>query len=98
QRTRSESSATELFLLSVLPVNNKVRKLGIKNAEIQTLNNRIRQIARDFAVPYVDLSTPLTDADGNLASKFTDDGLHINGLGYVVVKNSLGNFISDNWQ
>jgi lysophospholipase L1-like esterase len=89
QRIRSESSETELYLLSLFPVNNAVRDIGMQNTSIQALNTRIRQIAQDFALQYIDLYTPLTDADGNLAAKFTDDGLHINGLGYVVLKNEL---------
>jgi hypothetical protein len=31
----------------------------------------------------------------NLAAKFTDDGLHVNGLGYVVVKQAIGKVMSD---
>jgi lysophospholipase L1-like esterase len=89
QRIRSESSDTELFLLSLLPVNNQVRDIGLQNNAVVAMNERIRQIARDFSVPYLDLNTPLTDANGNLAAKFTDDGLHINGLGYVVLKKEL---------
>jgi hexosaminidase len=86
QRTRSESPDSELFLMSVLPVNNKVRDVGLTNDQVRALNERIRQIAKDYALPYLDLNTPLSDADGNLAAKFTDDGLHMNGLGYVVVE------------
>lgn len=94
QRTRAESPGSELYLLSILPVNNKVRDIGMENSAIQAMNERIRQIAKDFALQYIDLYTPLTDLDGNLAAKFTDDGLHINGLGYVVVKNELTSLIA----
>jgi hexosaminidase len=86
RRTRSESPDSELLLMSVLPVNNKVRDVGLTNDQVRALNERIRQIAKDYALPYLDLNTPLSDADGNLAAKFTDDGLHVNGLGYLVVE------------
>jgi lysophospholipase L1-like esterase len=86
RRTRSESPDSELLLMSVLPVNNKVRDVGLTNDQVLALNERIRQIAKDYALPYLDLNTQLSDADGNLAAKFTDDGLHVNGLGYVVVE------------
>lgn len=95
QRTRAASANSELFLMSILPVNNQVRDVGLDNTNIQALNERIRQIAHDYALPYLDLYTPLTDATGNLAAKFTDDGLHINGLGYVVVKNAVESVMSD---
>ena len=95
QRTRTASPDTELYLLSVLPVNNKVRDIGLEHKAVQALNERIRQIAKDFALPYLDINTPLTDADGNLAAKFTDDGLHVNGLGYVVMKHEIGKVMGD---
>ncbi len=95
QRTRSESPNTELFLLSVLPVNNAVRDVGLDNTAVLALNENIRLIARNFAIPYLDIYTPLTDANGNLAAKFTDDGLHINGLGYAVLKNEIGKVMSN---
>ncbi len=93
QRTRAESPETELYLLSLLPVNNEVRNIGVENSAIQAINERIRQIAKDFALQYLDLNIPFTDADGNLAAKFTDDGLHINGLGYVLMKNELSSLV-----
>jgi lysophospholipase L1-like esterase len=89
QQVRSQSSDTELFLLSLLPVNNQVRNIGMDNDLIRAFNAGIRQIANDYAIPYLDVHSPLSDADGRLAAKFTDDGLHINGLGYVVLKNVL---------
>jgi len=53
------------------------------------MNLRISQIAKDYALPYVDLYHQLTDASGDLSLKFTDDGIHLNGLGYLVWKNTL---------
>lgn len=89
QKIRTESPDTELFLLPVLPVNNELRRSGTNNNAIDALNTRIRQIARDFALPFIDIATPLKDADGRLAAKFSEDGLHLNGLGYVVWKKEI---------
>ncbi len=89
QQIRTESPDTELYLQSILPVNNDVRHVGVKNAKILELNARILQIAHDYALPYLDIATPMKDADGNLAAKFTEDGLHLNGLGYLVWKKQL---------
>jgi lysophospholipase L1-like esterase len=93
QKIRSESPDTELYLQSLLPVNNDVRHVGVKNERILEVNARIAQIARDFALPYLDIATPLKDADGNLAAKFTEDGLHVNGLGYFVWKKEIEKFV-----
>jgi lysophospholipase L1-like esterase len=94
QKIRTDSPDTELYLQSLLPVNNDVRHVGVKNTTILEVNVRVAQIARDFSVPFLDIATPLTDANGNLAAKFTEDGLHVNGLGYSVWKKAIEGFTS----
>jgi len=89
QKIRHDSPETELILQSILPVNRKARSLPASNEEIQAMNLRISQIARDYALPYVDLYQQLTDASGDLSLKFSDDAIHLNGLGYLVWKNAL---------
>ncbi len=89
QKIRRESPGSELILQSVLPVNGAVRSLPAGNVEIQALNVRIAQIAKDYALPYLDLYSQLTDASGNLSIKFTDDGIHLNGTGYLVWKKQI---------
>lgn len=93
QKIRHESPNTELILQSVLPVNNDVRSLPASNAEIQALNARVAQIAKDYALPYLDVYSQLTDASGNLSAKFTDDGIHLNGLGYFVWKKQIETYL-----
>lgn len=93
QKIRAESPDTELYLISVLPVNNDLRKTGTTNEQVLALNARIVQIAHDFALPYLDIATPLKDADGNLAAKFSEDGLHLNGLGYAVWKHEIEQYV-----
>ena len=86
---RTQAPATQLVLESVLPVNNMIKNIGIQNAQIQDLNVRIAQIAKDFSLPFLDIYGPLTDPAGNLAARFTEDGLHLNGAGYTVWKQQL---------
>ena len=93
QKIRTESPNTELYLQSLLPVNNDVRHVGVKNAKILEVNTRIQQIARDFTLPFLDIGTPLKDANGNLSAKFTEDGLHVNGLGYAVWKKEIERYV-----
>ncbi len=95
QKIRRESPDSELILQSVLPVNSAVRSLPVGNAEIQALNVRIAQIAKDYALPYLDLYGQLTDASGNLSTRFTDDGIHLNGAGYLVWKKQIQLMMND---
>lgn len=93
QKIRSESPETELYLLSLAPVNVDQRRSGTTNERIKSMNETIRQIAGDYALPFINLYDPLAAADGNLAEKFSEDGLHLNGLGYLVVKNELEPYV-----
>lgn len=83
---RSKTPNSELFLQSVLPVNNSVKKIGVDNELIRQLNTQIIQIAKDYALPYLDINAEMMDASGNLSARFTEDGIHLNGLGYVAWK------------
>ena len=93
QKIRHESPDTELILQSILPVNNKARSLPASNVEIREMNTRIARIAKDYALPYIDLYEALIDAGGELSLRFTDDGIHLNGTGYTVWKNALEPFL-----
>lgn len=84
QRIRREMPEGQVFIQSLLPVNNMVKRCGVANADIDEMNRRLAQIAKDHALPFVNIHDLLQDASGNLAAKFTDDGMHLNGLGYQV--------------
>lgn len=86
---RSKSPQSELYLCSVPPVNNSVKRIGIENGKIQALNQKIIQIAREYALPYLDLYTVLCNPEGNLNASYTDDGIHLNGEGYLVLKSGM---------
>lgn len=83
---RKRTPDSELFLQSILPVNNDIKKLGVENETIQQLNAKIAAIAQSYALPYIDLYSQLTDANGNLSAQFTADGIHLNGAGYAIWK------------
>lgn len=90
---RTKAPSTQLVLESILPVNNQIKNVGIQNAQIQDMNVRIAQIAMDFSLPFVDIYSALTDPAGDLAARFTEDGLHLNGAGYAVWKQQLMPFL-----
>lgn len=89
QRIRRETPEAQLFVQSVLPVNNAVKHIGIENETIHELNRRLAGVAKEYAVPFTDVNALLLDASGNLAAKITEDGLHLNGMGYMVWKKAL---------
>lgn len=87
RQIEEESSTTSLVLQSILPVNNQVKNTGIKNRDIQSINKAIKAIASEKNLMYLDIAKQLSDADGNLATQYTHDGIHLNGKAYLVWKN-----------
>lgn len=80
---------TELYLQSVLPVNNIVSPTPVENDDIRTLNDGIRQLAEAKGLTFIDLYPLLLDANGNLDAAFTDDGIHLKGAAYLKWKDAI---------
>lgn len=92
ERIRRESPQTELLLVSILPVNSQVKRISLDNAIVRSLNAHIAGIARDYTLPYIDLYAECADADQRLSARLTDDGIHLNGQGYIVWKKAMERF------
>lgn len=86
QQIMTESPRTKIYLQSILPTNNSFTKFPKhqgKEAHIRALNDTLQILARQTGQTFVDLRPYLSDADGNLDSRYTNDGLHLNGEGYA---------------
>jgi lysophospholipase L1-like esterase len=65
------------------------RLLAIPNSRIQELNQKLKAIAQNEGVIYLDLYPLFADADGNLKRELSTDGLHLSPQGYLVWRNAL---------
>jgi hexosaminidase len=86
QRVKQSSPGTDLFIQSVLPVNdsigNQFHGHKKKAEDVTIVNTRLEEMATENGFVYVDLNTAFSDSDGKLNALYTNDGLHINGAGY----------------
>ncbi|GAA0536161.1 GDSL-type esterase/lipase family protein [Chitinophaga japonensis] len=83
---KAQSPATEVYVQSVFPVNDQL--IGRQyytgtNAQILALNKALQQMAAAEQVTYVDVHSHLLDADRQLDARYTYDGLHLSGMGYL---------------
>ena len=86
QRIRTDSPRTKIYLQSILPTNidfTKFPKHQGKESHIRTLNDTLQTLARQTGQTFVDLRPYLSDANGSLDARYTNDGLHLNGAGYA---------------
>ncbi len=68
---------------------NRDRLLAISNSRIREINRRLREIAGAENALYLDLYPMFTDADGNLQTELSTDGLHLNDQGYLVWRSAI---------
>ncbi len=71
---------------------NRDRLLAIPNSRIRAINRRLKEIASSENVLYLDLQPLFADADGNLPTELSTDGLHLNDRGYLVWRSALQMF------
>ncbi len=88
--TDARDAGLPLAICSVLPVWGpnwypSAEFAVRKNAQIVTLNARLRRIAADTGAIYVDYHPHLLDADGLLLHDLADDGVHPHATGYAIM-------------
>ena len=85
-RVKKESPKTKLYVESILPTNNdfvEFKNHQNKMEHIQFINKKLQEICIAEKLFYVDLYNSFLNEQGKLDKKYTNDGLHINGYGYM---------------
>lgn len=97
ERFQTESRWTRLFVQSILPVNGRdfsKFKGHYAHADAIVETNRLLQaLCEEKGVTYIDLWPALANADGLLDSRYTNDGLHLVGEGYLVWRDALKPYV-----
>lgn len=91
----SESPETQLYLYSILPVNPDIRNIPVRNEDIDFINEKIKKIAIDNQLIYIDLNSKFKNKDGLLFANYSSDGVHLNGDAYLQWKNEIGQYLAN---
>ena len=90
----------KIYIQSIYPINRTdhskvvLSTVGIReNQEIQEVNQEIKKIAKKKKIEYIDMYQELADENGNFNIYYTQDGLHLNELGYYIVTQKLTSII-----
>ncbi len=88
------SPSTKVYVQSILPTNNEFTEYKNhqnKLDQISTINSELRQICMQLSanLTYIDLNPLFSDKEGKLKKEYTNDGLHLNGAGYLLWKKLL---------
>jgi lysophospholipase L1-like esterase len=77
---------TQVFVQSILPVNNqKFVNIGV-NKKVMEINSKLREFSQKFSFQYIDLYSGFLDGNNQLDARYTIDGIHLNGQGYLAWK------------
>lgn len=91
-RIKAGSPSTHIFVQTLLPTNDSFTKFKNhyhKEAHILWLNNQLKAMAESKKATLVDLYPHFLDNAKQLDAKYTEDGLHLNALGYAKWKEIL---------
>jgi lysophospholipase L1-like esterase len=83
---------TKLYMQSLLPTNNSFTNFKNhqnKTDHIQFINAALKKVCQNKKVTFVNLYDEFLDKEGKLDAKYTNDGLHLIGAGYIHWKNFL---------
>ncbi|MFJ8262635.1 GDSL-type esterase/lipase family protein [Rummeliibacillus sp. NPDC094406] len=89
---KEKSPNTKIIITSVLPVNNELYGYRVHNSQIIKLNEGLQELASKHQIPMVNIYDQFLKGD-QLDSKYTRDGLHLNGEGYAIWVNALKPFM-----
>jgi lysophospholipase L1-like esterase len=92
QKIIRQSPGTRLFIQSLLPVNDRFSLFPdhVNKAEqIESVNSGLHAFCRNRELTYIDLFALFRTKDGRLNPRYTNDGLHLTGAGYLLWKEAL---------
>lgn len=97
-KIKLESPTTKIYLQSVLPVNPDLNMFNGHTSRwkmIPDINKAIKNIAESENIEYIDLYSHFVNNEGKLDLKYTNDGLHLLGQGYLLWKDIVKPYIAN---
>lgn len=93
---RQEIPSTEIFVQSVLPVNNTFKTFSThtnRTDSILKINNLLQVGSKKLNYVFLDFYASFCNDQGKLNPNYTNDGLHLLGAGYALWKHLLYPYI-----
>lgn len=92
ERIKKSSPNTQVYIQSIIPVNTRYdaySKSPNLNKEIKDANKRLRKMAKENGLKWIDVYSLMADKSGNLKDEYTNDGFHLMGPAYIVWRDCL---------
>lgn len=86
-RIRDGSPSTVIYIQSLLPTVQRLVPMPLDL--IRGLNGKLKMMADDRGIFYIDMYGAMADPSGGLNPAYSIDGVHLNGQGYRVWREAL---------
>lgn len=96
EELQNQIPQTQVFIQSVLPVNNNLVLFWQNNDNIMKFNLKLQELAKEFNHQYIDVFSRLADSENQLDARYTTDGVHLNGKAYLIWKEAVEKYIAVN--
>lgn len=83
---KKKSPNTKIYIESALPINEEMTKEPYtkgRSKMVPVLNEKIKQLAAEENVTYIDIVPLFADENGNLRKGVTMDGVHLKASAYI---------------
>lgn len=87
QKIKTVSPDTKIFLESALPINESMTSEAYtkgRNVLVPGLNKKLKALAEEEKIAYLDICPLFQDENGVLKSEFTMDGVHLKPSAYII--------------
>ncbi len=79
---QEQTPQTQVYIQSLLPINNRDYPIKIDNQEIMEVNQKLEALANQFNYQYLPIYPQFVDEYNQLKTTYTDDGVHLTIEGY----------------
>lgn len=93
-RIKESSPNTKIYIESVLPVQDAIHTTR-PNEKLMAINKQLIEICKEQHLTYIDLVPLLSDENGKLNMKYSIDGLHVNGDGYLIWVDAIKKYVNE---
>lgn len=94
EHIRALSPTTQIYIQSILPVNNTLLGSDVLNDDIIKINIGLQSIASKNNLTYIDVYSRLVDKNNQFDLKYSLDGLHPNGAAYDIWKSAIEKYVN----
>lgn len=98
-KIKSESPDTRIYLQSILPVSDEFNMFSGHSSRghvVKEVNEQLKTLAVKKMVTYIDLYSSFINREtGKISSKYTNDGLHLLGEGYLLWRDIVWPYVKE---